>query len=102
MTDEPSTKGPAKKRRDLISEWRAQNLAELDKTMRVWVTVRDDPDSSDKDRIEAGKAIARLLGAMSPESTRAGEKVVESGGIVQPHHKPEVEKELQELLANLK
>ena len=100
MTDDsPKT---SKKRRDILSDWREKNIAELDKTLAVWITVRDDPSSSDKDRIEAGKAVARLLGAMSPESTRAGDKVVEIGGMVQPHHKPEVEAELQELLANLK
>jgi hypothetical protein len=101
MTDEPSTK--PRKRRDIVADWREKHLHELDKTLEVWKSVRDDPDSSDKDRIEAGKAIARLLGAMSPESPKAAEKsAVEAGGIVQPHHKPEVEKELQELLESIK
>jgi hypothetical protein len=100
LTDEPVTK-PSKRRRDILTDWRQANVGELDKTLEVWKTVRDDPDSSDKDRIEAGKAIARLLGAMSPESTKAGEKAVEVSGIVTPMHKPEVEAELQELLAGL-
>jgi hypothetical protein len=99
MTDEPSK---PRKKRDILQDWRTTNIGELDKTLEVWKTVRDDPSSSDKDRIEAGKAIARLLGAMSPDSAKAGEKTVtESGAIATPSHKPEVEAELQKLLADL-
>jgi hypothetical protein len=101
MTDEPATK--SRKRRDIVADWREKHLHELDKTLEVWKSVRDDPDSSYKDRIEAGKAIARLLGAMSPESPKAADKAVsESGAIVTPQHKPEVEAELQALLASIR
>jgi hypothetical protein len=100
MTEEATTK--SRKKRDIISDWRTANIGELDKTLEVWKTVRDDPSCSDKDRIEAGKAIARLLGAMSPDSAKAGEKTVtESGAIATPNHKPEVEAELQKLLDSI-
>jgi hypothetical protein len=99
LSDEPSK---PKKRRDIVADFRQAHVEELEKTLKVLVSIRDDTDAGDKERTEAGKSILRLLGAMSPESTKAGDKPMESGGIVQPHHKPEVEAELQDLLANLK
>lgn len=98
-TDNKEVKG---KRRDIVAAWREKHLHELDKTLEVWKSVRDDPGASDKDRIEAGKSIARLLGAMSPEPAKAGDKVVsEAGKIETPKHKPEVEKDLAELLDSI-
>ena len=48
-----------------LSEWREKNWHELDESMKVLVAIRDDEDTSAKERIEAIKGIARLLGAMS-------------------------------------
>ena len=35
--------------------------------IRVWKSIRDDPDAKDKDRIEAAKCLARQLDILSPE-----------------------------------
>jgi chaperonin cofactor prefoldin len=50
-----------------LTAWRASHFAELEATLRVFKEVRDDPEASNKDRIEAGKSIGRLLSAMAPE-----------------------------------
>ena len=54
----------------LLSEWRQTNWGELDTTLALLKRVRDDESASNKDRIEAGKAIARMLGGLAAESTK--------------------------------
>jgi hypothetical protein len=59
---------PKKKPEDPgLTAWRASHFAELEATLRVLVSIRDNPDAKDKDRTEACKGIGRLLSAMSPE-----------------------------------
>ena len=50
-----------------LSAWRASHFAELEATLGVLKTIRDDPGASNKDRIEAAKSVGRLLSAMAPE-----------------------------------
>jgi hypothetical protein len=73
-----------------LHEWRESHFVELENTLQVFKSIRDDPEASDKDRLEAGKNIARLLSAMTP--SRAG--------VVKPpakaEHKP-TEEEWEEI-----
>lgn len=54
-----------------LSSWRANHFDELERTLTVLKEIRDDPEASNKDRIEAGKSIGRLLSAMAPEKVSA-------------------------------
>jgi len=55
------------KQNDIAQEWRLAHKDELDKTLAVLISIRDDEGETAKSRIDAGRAIARMLGAMSPE-----------------------------------
>jgi hypothetical protein len=50
-----------------LTSWRASHFSELEATLIVLKGIRDDPDASNKDRIESSKSIGRLLSALSPE-----------------------------------
>jgi len=50
-----------------LRKWRASHFAELESTLNVLKSIRDDPDASNKDRVEASKSIGRLLAVMSPD-----------------------------------
>jgi hypothetical protein len=50
-----------------LTSWRASHFPELEATLNVLVSIRDNPKAKDKDRIEASKGVGRLLSAMSPE-----------------------------------
>lgn len=52
-----------------LSEFRQQHFGELERTITVLKEIRDDPEASHKDRIEASKSIGRMLSAMSPART---------------------------------
>ena len=59
---------PKKKQEDPgLTAWRASHFSELETTLSVLKGIRDDPDASNKDRIESSKSIGRLLSALSPE-----------------------------------
>ncbi len=90
---------PKRSKRDIISDWREKNIAELDENLRVWKSIRDDNQSSDKDRIEAAKSIARQLGAMAPDA--AAQKAGLSADTSQPKHKDAKRTELEDLLDSL-
>jgi hypothetical protein len=68
-----------------LSAWRQSHFKELESTLSVLKGIRDDPEASNKDRIEASKSIGRLLSAMSP--AKASAKVQEK----QQEHKPSPE-----------
>jgi len=91
-------------RRELIAEWREKNLQELDENLRVWKSIRDDPESSDKDRIEAAKSIARQMGALSPdrESAAKGGKAQTFDVPEKPALRPDHASEIDELLRSIK
>ena len=50
-----------------LRKWRASHFAELEATLTVLKSIRDDPEASNKDRVEASKSIGRLLAVMSPD-----------------------------------
>ena len=59
---------PKKKPEDPgLTAWRRSHFSELETTLSVLKGIRDDPDASNKDRIEASKSVGRLLSALSPE-----------------------------------
>ena len=62
---------PKVKHTELVA-WRQHHFAELESTLKVLKEIRDDPEASHKDRIEASKSIGRLLSAMSPSKAGAG------------------------------
>ena len=55
------------KKADTLAEWRKTNFAETQKCLEVAKAIRDDPEATNKDRIESIKAIARMLGSLAPE-----------------------------------
>lgn len=89
------------RKKDVLIEWRERNLAELDRNLATWKAIRDDHEASDKDRIEAAKAIARQMGALSPDpkKTEREEKRDEQRSI--KPLKEEHEKELEDILRGL-
>lgn len=82
------------KRDDVVQKWRSDNKDELDRTLAVMVGIRDDPDQKAKDRIDAGRSIARMLGGMAPE--QADKKVP-----AKPEIRSKVEDELERLIEKL-
>lgn len=58
---------PASKKPTTIREFREKHFQELDENIRVWKSIRDNKESSDKDRSESAKNIARALGSLTPE-----------------------------------
>jgi hypothetical protein len=54
-----------------LAEWRKTNFAQTQRCLEVAMSIRDDPEASNKDRIESVKAIARLLGSLAPERISA-------------------------------
>jgi len=59
------------KKADTLAEWRKANFNEIEKCLKVAKGIRDDPEASNKDRIESIKAIARMLAALAPERIAA-------------------------------
>jgi hypothetical protein len=80
----------------LVAKWRADHKDELDKTLNVLISLRDDVNESAKNRIDAGRSIARMLGSMTPE--REEDK---KAAPVKPVIKSKVEDDLEELLARI-
>jgi hypothetical protein len=80
----------------LVAQWRADHKDELDKTLNVLIGIRDDIEQKAKDRIDAGRSIARMLGSMTPE--REEDK---KAAPVKPAIKSATEAGLEELIAKL-
>lgn len=62
-----TTKLTKKVKEEALAEWRQKHFKEMNKNIKVMKAIRDNPDATDKNRIEATKAIARMLGTLSPE-----------------------------------
>ena len=58
---------PKSTKSQAIQDFREEHLGELKKSMAAAIKIRDDPDSTARDKNEAIKIIARLLGALTPE-----------------------------------
>ena len=61
------TKVDADGRKEALSEFRAKYFHELENSLRVAIDIRDDTETSARDRNEANKFIARLLDAIAPD-----------------------------------
>jgi len=55
-----------------ISEFRKKHSGEKENTIKMFISIRDDENATHKNRIEAGKAIARMLGALQPDKVTKG------------------------------
>jgi len=86
--------------KEALAEFRKKHLPQLEKTIQVWIEIRDDEEAKDKDRLEAGKNIARLLAAMQVDKIPAKQ----SGAIESKEftaRKPKLKPELQEKLEQI-
>lgn len=79
---------------DLVDEWRKEHRDELDRTLAVLISIRDDPDEKSKDRVDASKAIARMLGGLAPDKVIAGDKMTAARPDMDIALKAELEKYL--------
>jgi hypothetical protein len=95
----PTKKKAAGKSKELAG-WRDSHFAELEATLNVFKGIRDDPEASDKDRIEAGKSIGRMLSAMTP--SRAAATPENTTINKQTLQKPELSPQLKEQLTRLR
>lgn len=73
-----------------LAEWREENWHQLDESLAVLVDIRDSDNAEPKERIEAVKGIARLLGAMS---TRPADAMKPKADPVAASKKPAMSKE---------
>ncbi len=57
----------AKKPKQTLKEFRESNKGQLQKSLDKLISVRDNPDTDDKNIIESSKQIAKMMGGMTPE-----------------------------------
>ena len=82
-----------------LAEWREQNWHQLDESLDVLVSIRDSVAADPKERIEAVKGIARLLGAMSTRPADAMKPRVDpEAASKKPSMSKEEAAEVQEIL----
>jgi len=81
---------------DLVQSWRLEHKDELNKTLEVLIGIRDNLDEKAKDRIDAGRSIARMLGALAPEKESAVKKSPDK-----PRMKTDMEDGLEAVLGRL-
>lgn len=85
-----------------LRAWRDSHFEELESTLQVLKAIRDDPEASNKDRIEASKSLGRLLAAMAPEKVSqekseekdAGDVVMKGVPTLPPHLRRKLRKVL--------
>lgn len=53
--------------KDALDEFRRKHIKELEQTIQVFISIRDNEDEQARNRIEAGKAVARMLSALQPD-----------------------------------
>ena len=85
-----------KKDKEAIGAWRERHFKQLEETLNVAISIRDNDKANAKDRIEAGKLIARMLHALQPE--REGTKMGATS-TQKPILKPEHQTILDEILS---
>ena len=56
-----------KAHKEALNEFREKHLHELEETIQVFIEIRDNPEAQDRNRIEAGKSVARMLAALQPD-----------------------------------
>ena len=62
--------------KETLAEWRAKHFKEMDKNLEINIAIRDNPNEKAKDRIDASKTIARMLGTLAPEKIEKKEATV--------------------------
>ena len=53
--------------KERLAEWRQKHFEQMKTNMKVAIEIRDDSTAKAKDRIDAIKTIARMLGTLAPE-----------------------------------
>lgn len=53
--------------KETIAEFRARHSDEKENTLKMFISIRDSDEATNKERTEAGKAIMRSLGALQPD-----------------------------------
>jgi len=56
-----------KAHKEALDEFRQKHLKELEKTIQVFISIRDNEAEQARNRIEAGKSVARMLAALQPD-----------------------------------
>ncbi len=82
---------------DIVTAWRLEHKDELNKTLEVLIKIRDNLDEKSKDRIDAGRSIARMLGALAPEKEEAARKKAPE----MPKMKDDLEEGLEAVLGRI-
>jgi hypothetical protein len=85
------------KTEDIVTAWRLEHKDELNKTLEVLISIRDNLDEKSKDRIDAGRSIARMLGALAPEKEGEAKKKAPE----MPKMKDELTAGLEEVLGRI-
>jgi hypothetical protein len=84
-----------------LTEWRRSHFSELEETLKVFMAIRDDPEASNKDRIEAAKGVGRMLSALSPEKVAVTASDEKDSASVSRRNKPELSQALKDRLNSL-
>ena len=82
-----------------LSAWREKHFKELEETLRVAKDIRDNPQASNRDRIEAAKLIARLLHSLQPD--KVSTPVAKHPSSLPAHKPPELSPEAREKLRGI-
>jgi len=81
-----------------LAAWRATHFKELEESLKVAMSIRDDPDAGAKNRIEAVKIIARMLDGLKPEKEDTRPKFQAAGkAALDPEHEARLIKILGKL-----
>ncbi len=91
---------PIPVKRELLCAWRERYWGELDKTISVLIGIRDEVKSGPKNRIEAGKAISRMLGVLAAEridASKTGGALTMTKPQLKGKHKTDIDAFLDEL-----
>jgi hypothetical protein len=84
-----------------LAAWRQSHFAELEATLLVLKSIRDNTEAKDKDRTEACKGIGRLLSAMSPEKVAVMASDEKDSASISRRNRPDLSPELKARLKAL-
>ena len=86
-----------KEYKEELLKFRFKYIKEMDNSMKVAISIRDNDDAKDKDKNEAMKYIARSLGGLTPETVTKSTAQVATFSKEQLKM-PKVSKEVQDRL----
>jgi len=87
----------SQKQKDLTT-FRKKYILELEKNVEVWKEIRDDKEQSGRDRIEAAKNIAKVLGAFAIGGSDEKEK---DKSVFSKEEKDSIAKDVKSVLESL-